>query len=505
MNEMVLLINPAINPKSQSTVINRIINKTFPTSIGVLAGYLFGSGIESVGIIDEQIDYIDDVTLKDLILSMQKPKIIGLSVLTVNSKRAYELSDLIKKIDSEVLIVLGGIHPTVLPDEALKHESVDVAVRGEGEETFRDLIKCVLNQQDYREIRGISYRKNGSIMHNPDRPLIANLDEIPPFPYYLFDKYVEKYPTFGVVFTSRGCPYGCTFCSSRSVSGRRYRYFSIERVASEVKLLVDKYGQKSIWLMDDNIAANRKHFMLLLDTIIKAGLHKKAAFHGSMRGDNMSEEILEMAKAANFKMIAFGLETGSESLMKLIDKGETVEQVAEAIRMTDRKGIATATTIIFGLPTETRKDRWDCIKLVRSLPLSSVRFNTLVPYPGTPSFEELNRLGKLHIKDNWENFAVQYMWEGDDLPYVPEGCSRYDLMFDTMFANLSFYLSPKGVWMMLKSSYAGGNVIHLSGRWFLIPGTVWKIFKVFLYLIRRFIYVTFKMITEKFYRKLFFI
>lgn len=497
MDNNVLFINPGINPASQNKVINSIINTTFPSSLGALASVLIGSGLCKPLIIDEQLEPLDDNSLEKAIMSLQTPRIVGLSVLTVNSGRAYELAAAIKKMTPAAIVVLGGIHPTVLPEEALKMPGVDIVVRGEGEKTFEELVRLAKSGGDYSKIRGVSFKDKDAIVHNQDRPLVDNLDEIPPFPYHLFEKNMDRYPSFGGIFTSRGCPYKCTFCSSRSVSGVKYRYFSISRVVSEMTLLTDRYKQKTIWMMDDNIAANRRHFMELLNSMMAADLHKKASFHGSMRGDNVDQEVLDKAKAANFKMISFGLETGSESLMKTINKGETVEEVANAIRMTDKTGIAAATTVIFGLPAETRKDRWDAMRLVRSLPLSSVRFNTLTPYPGTPVFEKLDAEKKLCVKEGWGNFAVQYMWEGDDLPYVPDNTNRYELMFDTMFANLSFYLSFSGIKRMLKSSFAGGNVINLSGKWYFSPKTIYRLSRVFFYLARRFVYVTFKMLMRR--------
>ena len=495
MSENILFINPAINPESQSAIVNQMINMIFPTSIGILAAYLMDRGVvDSVRIIDEQIDLIGDKDIEQIILSLARPRIIGISVLTLNSKRAYELSGKIKKVDSKALVVLGGIHPTVLTDEALSYKSVDVVIRGEGEETFKELVELVLDEKDYKRISGTSIRKNGNILHNPDRAMIANLDDIPPFPFHLFEKDLDKYPSFGAVFTSRGCPHKCIFCSSRNISGMRYRVYSIERIVSEIKILVEKYNQKIIWLMDDNIAVNPKRFRKFVEMIMVEGLHKKVEFHGSMRGDNLTDEVLEWAKKGNFKMIAFGMETGTEPLMKLLDKRDTVESTINAIRKTSDSGIFAAATLIFGLPTETRKDRWYTLKLVRSLPLASARFNTLIPYPGTPAFEQLNREGKVLIKKDWANFAVQYMWEGDDIPYVPDGSNRYELIFDTMFANLSFYLSLSGIMKLIKSPFAGGNVIKLSGRWYLSPATMWKFSRVFLYISKRFLCITFKMI-----------
>jgi radical SAM superfamily enzyme YgiQ (UPF0313 family) len=309
----------------------------------------------------------------------------------------------------------------------------------------------------------------------------------------LFEKNLQRYPSFSSVTGSRGCPYKCTFCSSRSISGKKYRFHSVARVIDEIKTLVHTYAQDSVFFMDDNIAVKKKHFYELCDAIIAEGLHKKAFFHGSMRGDNATEEVLRKAKEANFKIIYYGLETGVERLMTLVDKGETVEEVVEAIKRADRIGMQIGTTIIFGLPTETRKDRWDTIRLVRSLPIASVRFNTLAPYPGTPAYKMLRPQGKVLIKPNWENFGVQYMWESDDIPYVPDESRRLELIFDTMYANLSSYLSWKGLWKMLKSPVAGGNVVRLSSRWYFSPRETLKLFRAFIYLMRRFMSVTVRM------------
>ncbi|MCX5829572.1 MAG: radical SAM protein [Deltaproteobacteria bacterium] len=493
MSPNVLLINPSIGNASQNKRINRVVGITFPTSIGILAGCLMTSGID-VRILDEQIDPISESDFPRLISSMQSPRIVGISVLTLNSGRAYEVAQQVKQVDPHATVVLGGIHPTVALDEALHADGVDVVVRGEGEETFIELVQLILQGKDYRGISGISFSVDGKTIHTPNRPYIDNLDSIPPIPYHLFETDILRYPSFSTVLGSRGCPYSCLFCSSRSISGKKYRFHSVDRVVQDCTTLIRKYKQQSVFFADDNIAVDRRHFIELCDALTKEGLHKEAFFHASMRADNATDEILEKARATNFKMIYFGFETGIERLMKIIDKRETVAQIVEAIQRAHRAHISVGATLIFGLPTETRQDRYDTIKLVNSLPLDSIRFNTLVPYPGTPAYKMLAPQGKILIKGCWENFGVQYMWESDDIPYVPDESNRIELIFDTMYANLSYYLAPKGISKLIMSPVAGGNVIKLKKRWFLSLQELYKMGSVFTYLFARFLSVAIRML-----------
>ncbi|MEW5691888.1 MAG: radical SAM protein [Candidatus Hydrogenedentota bacterium] len=490
----VLLINPFINPKTQKKFVTDVINISFPLSLGHLIGYLLRNGPFPVGIIDEQIEPINNV--EGVLSSMESPKIIGISTLTSTSRRAFQLAEEIKKIDEKVLIILGGVHPTVTAEDCLKNKYIDIVVKGEGEETLDELINRVFNEKDYRDIAGISYKADGKIIHNKDRKLVTDLDIFPSFPYFIFEKNKDRYPGFASIQSSRGCPYGCIFCSQRSVSGRTYRYQSIPRTISDIKSLIDKYHPKTIRIMDDNIGANKSRLIDLLDAIISNKLHKGISFTAALRGDNIDEDIACKLKMANFNFLSFGLETASNSLMKIINKGETVEDVIRAIHLTKSKGITTATTVIFGLPTEKSKDRWDAIKLVNSLKLDSVRFNILTPYPGTPVYERLKKENKIHIKKDWENFSVQYIWEGEELPYVPAGTDKYELIFMIMFANLSFYLSPHGLWKILTTPLAGGNVVALPKKWYL-SNYFFKILRVGIYLVTRFLLIFFKMIAVK--------
>ena len=252
--------------------------------------------------------------------------------------------------------------------------------------------------------------------------------------------------------------------------------------------------------MDDNIAVNKPHFVELCDRIIAEGLHNETKFCGSLRGDNATDEILTKAKAAGFDIIYFGMETGVERLMKIINKGETVEEVVEAIKRAHKHGLKVGTTIIFGLPTETREDRKQTIALTKSLPIADIRFNTLTPYPGTPAFMDLFPKGKIIIKENWMNFGVQFLWESDDIPYVPDESDRLELIWDTMYANISRYIGLKPLWKLLTSPVTGGKVIALKDNWYFSPEEVFKVTNLFVFLVFRFFKVSGSLVMRRLYR-----
>ncbi|MBU0568830.1 B12-binding domain-containing radical SAM protein [bacterium] len=490
-----LFIHPAINPKSQPSIISSFIYTTFPTGIGFLAGYLRGENSANIRIIDEHIHNFTDDMLVEEIKKLAIPKIVGISCLTINSKRALELAEKIKQIDPEVVTVLGGVHPTVLPEECLQKKGVDIVVRGEGENTLSELYGLIKNGKDFWHIKGISYKGDGKIIHNPGRELISNLNDIPPFPYDLFEKEIEKYRDFGTIITSRGCPYRCIFCSQRAISGGRYRFLSTERVLEELDLLVFRYKQKAIWFNEDNFAVNRKRLDDLLDAIIERKYNREIQFIAELRADGVDTELLKKLRQANFTMLSFGAETGSERLMKVIKKGETVEDNNRAIRMAHEAGIKPTTTYIFGLPTETRRERLETFRLSQKLPLDNVRFNTAIPYPGTELYEMARREGKLKILEDWQNFNVQYYIISDDIPYVPTGVNRYVLIYDTMMANLRTYISFKGLKSILTSPLSGGGVITMPKDWSLKD--IVRILRFGFFVFKRFAYILIRVLLYK--------
>ena len=492
-----LLINPSISKSSQIELLTKFIYTSFPTSIGFLAGYLREYNGFTPEIIDEHIHPLSDAQLKGA-LDRMEVGIVGLSCMTLTISRGFELAKKIKEMVPETIVIMGGIHPTVLPDDCFRSGDVDIVVMGEGEQTLSELYELVKAGESYEDVHGIVYRKDGKVIHNQGRALIKDIDDIPEFPYDLFEKDRDKYKDFGTMVTSRGCPFDCIFCSQRAISGKAFRYASIERSLSEIDKLINKYNVKTVWFNEDSFAINRKRVLKMCEGIIERGFHKKVEFIAELRADSTDRELLTKMYEANFTMLACGAETGSERLMKIINKKETVEQNNEFIRLASEIGIKVSTTYIFGFPTETPEERRETFKLSQRLPLDNVRFNTAIPYPGTYIYELAKQENRLNVLDEWKNFNVQYYAMFDDLPYYPRGMSKYELIYDTMMANIRTYVSVRGLTTLLKSPLTGGGVVSLPENWTLAD--IADGVKLGFFLTRRFLFVAYKAKVESLFR-----
>ncbi len=490
-----LLINPAIPKESQIDLLSKFIYTSFPTSLGFLAGYLREYNGYTPKIIDENIWPMSDQDLAEAIAQLDVG-IVGMCCLTLTLARGLELSKKIKKMAPETIVIMGGIHPTVLPEDCFKYGTVDIVAIGEGEQTLSELYELIKAGKPYYEVEGIVYAKDGETIRTPGRKLIKNLDEIPEFPYDLFEKDRALYKDFGTMVTSRGCPFDCIFCSQRAISGKSFRFASVERDLSEIDKLINVYGVKQIWFNEDSFAIHKKRVMELCDGIISRGFHKQVEFIAELRADSSNRKLLTKMRDANFTMLSCGAETGSQRLMKIINKRETVEQNNEFIRMADELGIKVSTTYIFGFPTETKADRKKTFKLSKTLPLDNVRFNIATPYPGTYLYELAKKENRLNVLQNWSNFNVQYYAMFDDIPYFPKGTNKYDLIYDTMMANVRTYVSFRGLKTLITSPLTGGGVISLPENWTWVD--VLDGFRLMLFLSGRFFHVVYKAKLERF-------
>jgi anaerobic magnesium-protoporphyrin IX monomethyl ester cyclase len=290
----VILINAQSNRTEKLGVFARYVPLGIPVGIASLAACLIEKG-HFVKLWDEAIRMLSIEDFRQLAEDCGKPYIFGISCLTASIFRGYTIARQIREIFPDAKIIFGGMHPTVLPGEVLNTGLVDYVIVKEGEVPLEKLYRALKGGQGYEDINNLSFRKNGRIIHNPTEPG-PPMELLPPFPYHLFEKYMDRYH-YGSVVGSRGCPFNCIFCSQRSITGRRFTARNSDRIVDDIELLVNKYNQHLVTFSDDNMLTNKRRMRELCGLIQERGLHKKAAFECQFCGDDINEEIIPLLKA----------------------------------------------------------------------------------------------------------------------------------------------------------------------------------------------------------------
>lgn len=471
-----------INPKEKSVLgaFDFLVAKSVPLGLGYLAAYLMERNY-TVKIVDEEVGMLTPEKIK--LITDKDNQLFGISCMTPNVGRGYELAALIKSIHPKSTIIFGGIHPTVEPDEVLGKPSIDLVVRGEAELVIEQIITSHKQGLGFKDILSCSYRDNGKIVHKPTAPLI-DINLLPDIPYHLFD---SKVYDMGFIISSRGCPYNCVFCSQRAINGNKYRYRTTDKVIKEIETLINRYAPSNIVFFDDIFTIHKKRIYELCQGIIDKGLHTKAEFTMVTRGDCVDDDLLQRLQAANFTGLAFGVETASEELMKMIDKKETVQDIVNGINMAKKYGFGVDTVFIYGLPGETRADRVAAFKLARSLKVAKARFNCATPYPGTRLYQIAKQENNLTKVGEWENFHPTGVLTASDpfkfpLPYYPKGSTKEEIIMDAIQANMLYFLQPDRLWTLFKNSFdrKGTKWLVLPPKWWMNMHYVKSVLKVIL-------------------------
>ncbi len=463
-----ILINAQDRRTDKLGAFARYVPLSIPIGIASLAAYLIDKG-HNVRIWDDAIKMLTPEDIKELLKDCEKPYIFGVSCLTASISRGFAIAKYIRRTFPDAKIIFGGIHPTVLPEATLNSGLADFVIRKEGEVPLERLYIALKRGASYEDINNLSFKKNGKIIHNSTMPG-PDMNTLPPFPYYLFEKHKDRYD-FGFVIGSRGCPYNCIFCSQRSITGGGFTYRSAEKVVDDIELLVNEYNRKLITFSDDNMLTNKERIRVMCDLIQKRGLHKKVAIDCQVRGDDISEDILKRLKAANFITLNFGLETASERLMHLVNKKETVETNLRALQMAKEFGFQLSGTFILGLPSEIKEERLESYKLARKY-LDYVRFNNATPYPGTKLYEIAKEEGRLNIGKDWENLnacgtLVEGAFSKKPLPYVPLGTTEMELKLDILKYNLFFSFRWKVIKNLVNRKKGTSGWFKMKKNWFL--------------------------------------
>ena len=387
--------------------------------------------------------------------------IIGITAMTPFINSAIKVAKEIKKGKPGSTVIVGGAHVTALPEETLRNvPEIDIIVRGEGEETVVELYEALKSSDSLQKVRGITYRDNGRSKSTPMRPLIANLDSLPFPAYHLLPLHKYKpHPPHGrrlpfmAMVTSRGCPYNCIFCS-KPIFGRKFRSQSPQRIASEVEYLAGKFKIKEIAFYDDIFTLDKKRIAKLAKEFKKRDL--SIPWTCETRVDSVTEELLKEMKEAGCYMIAYGIESGNQTILNSLRKKITIEQVREAVKVTRDIGIQTIGYFMLGSPGETPLTIRQTIDFANYLPLDFAQFSVTIPFPGTDLYNLYLEQGIGN--ENWDNFIYANRGSVSAPVFETALLSKDDLQKWNIKAYKEFYLRFSYIWERLKKTNSIGNL-----------------------------------------------
>jgi len=349
--------------------------------------YMIGEGFKNYVNNLKNIDYAIWREIEAVIVEF-RPSIIAITSKSQNFISVANVAKIAKKIDKEIVIIIGGPHPTLVGGKILGNPDIDLCVRGEGEITIIELLNAIENNKRMNGINGISYKDNGDIIDNPPRNFIDNLDELC-FPHQSAAEVLKdyhKYPkrAFQYIFATRGCPYDCFFCGSRYIWGRKVRYRSPENIAKEINSL-QVSGVHFVHFDDDTFGVNKKFLKDLCFALKNKchGINWSCEIHVNL----VDDENISLMKSAGCSKIMIGIESGNNHVLKENRKNITIEKALGAANIIKKYKLSLAAFFIVGFPQETKESLYDTLDAIKKIPTNDIFYSIFTPYPGTEAFE----------------------------------------------------------------------------------------------------------------------
>jgi len=428
-NTKISLINPPWNSKYPQP----------PLGLASLAAILEKEGYSPEIIDANALDLSANTIAQNTIHS----DIVVITAMTPSINIVIGLVKKIRELNADATIVLGGAHPTILPEDTLKKcDDIDIIVKGEGETTILEIADSVEYDRHFSNIRGIFYRLNNTTQDNPPRELITDLESLPFLAYHLLPlKKYKFHPPHGrkrphmAMLTSRGCPYHCTFCS-KSVFGSVLRYQSPKRIVNEIEYLHERFNVKEIAFYDDIFTLKKDRVYEFIRELKERDLD--IAWTCEARVNLVTPDLLEAMQKSGCYMVSYGIESGNQQILNSLNKNITIHQVEEAIETTHRSGIESVGYFIIGSPGETPATIRETIEFAKKLPLNYAQFAIATPYPGTEFFEIYRKSG--YSNPNWDDFIYASLSSSNRPVFESTALTRTDLQEFNHQAYKEFYL-----------------------------------------------------------------
>jgi len=420
----VLLIYP---PDSYLAGEEYFVNRNPPLGLSYVAAVLEGAG-HKVQVIDCVIEnwsqriwksdhYQVGLSWAELKrrIEQTKPDVVGISCLfSCQFSNAQKTVSLVKEIDSEIPVVIGGAHPSGNPTSVMVDKKVDFVIVGEGECSMLSLVDSFEKGSPLDVVDGLVYRENGMLKINPKKDFVRDLDKLPFPARHLFPmkKYLSltsdhrmnglfaKRVPFATMITSRGCPNRCIFCVIHKVWGRFWRARSPRNVVDEIELLVHKYKIQEIHFQDDNLTMDKNRMKNICKEILNRRIDISWTTPNGVHINTLDENLLQIMKQAGCYRLYLGIESGNSHILNnVVNKGLSLKRVRGVVKLIKRLGMETVGFFVLGLPGETKDTMRDTIELAKSLDLDYAQFSIATPYPGTDLYDQCKSKGYLKSED----------------------------------------------------------------------------------------------------------
>ena len=439
----VVLINPPSTNEimgNNPSIIESSRGCNPPLGILFLAGYLLENTDHEVSVIDCQVEALDYSKLA-LRLQALEFDVAGVTAMTFTLLDVIDTIKTVRQVNAGAKIVLGGPHVNLFPEESIALDDVDYLVLGEGEIAFSKLLDAMQNNSSVEGIKGIVTYKDDEIINNGPSEMIEDLDKLAfparqLVPYEKYSSLLAKRMPITTMFTSRGCPFKCSFCN-RPHLGKKFRAHSAGRVIEEFQNCLD-LGIHEFLIYDDTFTVNKQR----VKDVCRIAIENKLdiGFDIRARVDTIDEEMLILLKKAGCRGIHYGIEAGTEKILKVLNKGISLDRAKEVFDLTKKYKMQTLAYFMIGAPTETIDDINETFRVARWLKPDFLHMTILTPFPGTPIY--LDGLASGAIKtDYWREFSKNPTKEFAP-PFIDENFSKQELQELIVKGYKMFYMRP---------------------------------------------------------------
>ncbi|MBI3696655.1 MAG: B12-binding domain-containing radical SAM protein [Acidobacteria bacterium] len=385
-------------------------------------------------------------------------------------RETVEIGRAAKKLYPELPVIVGGWHPSLLPDQTLAADFVDVVVKGQGEEALLEVVRRLEQCASLKGIAGVGYKQDGQLVFNLPRPL-KPIRELPPKAYHLadFDAYERVCGRrWAMYISSLACPYSCSYCTNQGVYGRQWNALEPEQAAEEMADLVARYRLALLWVVDDNFLVDRERAVGIAEGLVRRGVKFDWSIQASTNlVARLTVEELKLLRRAGLSQVSQGADSGSLKVLDLMNKDfQKIETIYTAAEKLHQAGIRPSFNLIFAYPGEGDQERRESIRLMmnicRRYPGAEFWTNIFTPYPGAPVMERAAELGIEVPKsfEGWADFFPRYTV----LPWL-NGRRHRRLQTMREYMRVAFHRVPIGADRRHWAARAVQQAISLPARW----------------------------------------